>query len=120
MPEDLLIVFESPCLLLWLQLLSKYCKTFRGKKERDRFSGIVYSKSETKNPVSALPPPTDSFAFRMYFTPPGWCSEDGGTLDLFSVDANGCPSEVKCSLVPSFNSVSRLCLNRNECANNLF
>ena len=40
MPEDLLIVFESPCLLLWLQLLSKYCKTFRGKKERDRFSGI--------------------------------------------------------------------------------
>ena len=54
MPEDLLIVFESPCLLLWLQLLSKYCKTFRGKKERDRFSGIVYSKSETKNPVSAL------------------------------------------------------------------
>ena len=43
--------------------------------------------------------------FRMYFTPPGWTTEDGGTLDLFSVDENGCPKEVKCSLVPSFNSV---------------
>ena len=42
----------------------------------------------------------------MYFTP-GWSSEDGGSLDLFSVDKNGCPADVKCRLVPSFNSVRK-------------
>ena len=42
----------------------------------------------------------------MYFTP-GWSSEDGGSLDLFSVDMNGCPADVKCRLVPSFNSVRK-------------
>jgi len=36
----------------------------------------------------------------------GWTAEDGGTLDLFSVDDNGCPKAVVKSLVPVFNSMA--------------
>ena len=39
----------------------------------------------------------------MYFVPP-WSSEDGGTLDLFDRDDNGCPNKVVRSLIPSMNS----------------
>ena len=40
----------------------------------------------------------------MYFVPE-WKMEDGGHLDLFDRDNNGCPKTIVKSLVPTFNSI---------------
>eukprot|EP00794_Sanderia_malayensis_P007942 gene7942-8797_t len=44
-------------------------------------------------------------AFILYLVPP-WNKEDGGTLDLFSVDDNGQPAEIEKVLVPKWNSLT--------------
>ena len=40
----------------------------------------------------------------MYLVPP-WTSEDGGSLDLFDRDCNGCPKDIVKSLIPTVNSM---------------
>ncbi|EDV23007.1 uncharacterized protein TRIADDRAFT_27646, partial [Trichoplax adhaerens] len=40
----------------------------------------------------------------IYYLVPEWSSEDGGTLDLFSIDDNGDPDTVVKSLVPQWNN----------------
>ena len=40
----------------------------------------------------------------MYFVPK-WEMEDGGHLDLFDRDKNGCPNTIMKSLVPALNSI---------------
>ena len=40
----------------------------------------------------------------MYFVPP-WTTEDGGSLDLFNRDTNGCPKEIVKSLIPARNTI---------------
>lgn len=39
-----------------------------------------------------------------YLVPPSWTAEDGGRLDLYSTDADGQPSTITKSLIPSWNS----------------
>lgn len=43
-------------------------------------------------------------AYIVYLVPEDWSEEDGGTLDLFRVDAAGQPVEVAKRLVPAFNT----------------
>ena len=43
-------------------------------------------------------------AYIVYFVPP-WTSKDGGSLDLFDLDDNGCPNVIVKSLVPTMNSM---------------
>lgn len=43
-------------------------------------------------------------AFIFYLVPEDWSKEDGGALDLFSVDAEGQPDKVVVSKVPKWNS----------------
>lgn len=44
-------------------------------------------------------------AYILYLVPKDWSQEDGGTLDLYSVDENGYPQEVETSIVPVWNSL---------------
>ena len=41
----------------------------------------------------------------MYFVPP-WTTEDGGSLDLFDTDSNGCPNTIIKSLLPRMNTMA--------------
>jgi len=41
----------------------------------------------------------------MYFIPP-WTTEDGGSLDLFDIDNNGCPNAIAKSIVPTMNTLA--------------
>lgn len=45
-------------------------------------------------------------AFILYLVPKTWNSDFGGSLDLFNCDENYVPTDIECSIFPSFNSFS--------------